>query len=183
MLKKLKKLLTEMVPVILGILIALFINNWKESTEDEQFLDRAFAAIDQEIEENRTSIQNALTTHENLMDTIGVYQNSGGKSLEAILIDTDGLKYSTVRNTVWKFFVGSKTELIDYQVISQLSSIEESKLLMDAKFNKLMDFLYLHMDRNDPQSLRLFAIHLSNVMNSEQRLIEMYDEYLAGKED
>ncbi|MEL6657985.1 MAG: DUF6090 family protein [Bacteroidota bacterium] len=33
----LKRVVQEMVPVILGILIALFINNWKENRANERY--------------------------------------------------------------------------------------------------------------------------------------------------
>jgi len=37
--KKLQTLIKEMIPLVLGILIALFINNWKEQNDDKKFMN------------------------------------------------------------------------------------------------------------------------------------------------
>ena len=59
-----------MVPVILGILIALFINNWKENRANERYVERALTTFSMEINENLSSITVVLPRHYALMEYV-----------------------------------------------------------------------------------------------------------------
>ena len=62
-----------MIPVVLGILIALLINNWKEKLDDKRFVNRIFDSIEKEMKSNEIDFNNALPTHYTLLDTIDRY--------------------------------------------------------------------------------------------------------------
>ncbi|RMG28330.1 MAG: hypothetical protein D6732_18925 [Methanobacteriota archaeon] len=182
MVMKMKKLLKEMIPIVLGILIALFINKWKEDWNNKKFIERAFASINQEIQENRDAIQEVLPKQQVLLNILEREGAIHGKSIAEIIDNNHGIQVPTLKNTAWKFYVNSRTELIDYQIISQLTAMEESKKLLDIKVNKLLDFLYRNMEKSDKQSLRIFKYLIHNIIDSENQLTWMYDHYLTGKE-
>ncbi len=50
--KYIKNIFLEMIPVILGILIALFINNWKENSDNQKFINTIMANMRLEIKDN-----------------------------------------------------------------------------------------------------------------------------------
>lgn len=55
--EKIKKILLDMIPVILGILIALFIGNIKENIDDKSFVKKILSSVSQELEENKTVLE------------------------------------------------------------------------------------------------------------------------------
>ncbi|MEO1263793.1 MAG: hypothetical protein AAFZ15_33605, partial [Bacteroidota bacterium] len=58
--KGVKKIMIEMIPVVLGVLIALFINDWKQNKENEQFLNKVLASIDKEMKLNIDEFNSTL---------------------------------------------------------------------------------------------------------------------------
>ena len=66
----LRSIAKDMIPVIFGILIALWINNWQKSKEDRAFLHHVFSTIEKEHDENIKELQNIIPLHERLTDSI-----------------------------------------------------------------------------------------------------------------
>lgn len=63
----------EMIPVILGIMIALWINNWQKNKEDKVFISHVFQSIQKEHAENIEELQNVIALHESFGDSIDYY--------------------------------------------------------------------------------------------------------------
>jgi len=167
-----------MLPVVIGILIALLINNWKEKLDDERFINRVFDSIQKEMKSNEADIIEVLPSHYALQDTIDRYRNDERISLSDIIIKGNGLQAPTVKNTSWNSFLNSKLELIDYNTISILTEIEESKHLMKSKLDKLMDFVLENSESTDAVKKQMFMFQLMNVVSTEQELLELHEEYL-----
>ena len=167
-----------MIPVILGILIALLINDWKENLDDERFVSRIFDSIEKEMKSNEADINEVLPMHYALQDTIDRYRSDERISLSDIIIKGNGLQAPTVKNTSWNSFLNSKLELIDYNTISILTEIEESKHLMKSKLDKLMDFLLENSESTDAVKKQMLMFQLMNVVSTEKALLELYEEYL-----
>jgi len=148
----LKKIFTELLTVIFGILIALFINNWKENKDNEKFIQEALSTIEKEMVESKASIDEILPKHYVLADSIGTYIDDPNLSLRGIIEKSGGMQYPIIKNIGLRFFISTKAELINYNIISQLTEIENSKNLMDKKFDKLMDYAYENMENTDPKS-------------------------------
>ena len=49
-------LLKQMIPVIMGILIALFINGWNEQRKDRNYITKIIQSIGQELTESKKAI-------------------------------------------------------------------------------------------------------------------------------
>ena len=66
--KQIRQLVKEIIPVILGILIALIINNWNENRKEKKYLDQIFTSIESELEEsiidlNENNTKNVVCCH------------------------------------------------------------------------------------------------------------------------
>lgn len=179
----LKKIFTELTTVILGILIALFINGWKEDRDNQKFIQEALNTIEKEMAESNVAIEEILPRHYALADSINTYISDPSISIREIAEKSGGMQYPFVKNIGLRFFVSSKAELINYETISQLTEIEDSKALMDKKFDKLMDFAYDNMENTDQKSKTLFIIHLSNVVDSEMQMQELFKNYLNKEKE
>jgi len=176
--KSLKKVLVDMVPVILGVLIALFINDWKQGYDNERFLTKALASIDKEMTMNIDEFSGTLPKQYSLIDTIEMYLNDDRITLSDILVKSRGLQVPTVKNTSWKSFLNSKMELVEFEVISKLTDIEESKGLMGKKLDGLMDFVLNNSESREAVSKKKFMLQILNLIDSEEQLLSSYEEYL-----
>ncbi|MEO0330104.1 MAG: hypothetical protein AAF223_00235, partial [Bacteroidota bacterium] len=65
----------EMIPVIAGILIALFINNWQQSYRDEKLLESTLQSLSEEFDKNAENIQSYLPRQSHFLDTLRLYHD------------------------------------------------------------------------------------------------------------
>jgi len=113
-----------MIPVILGILIALFINDWKEQVDDKRFMIRVLDSIGKEMESNKNEFREILPLQYALIDSINIHLDNKKTSLAEIVIKANGLKVPIVKNTSWKSILNSKLELIDFEAFQKLKILK-----------------------------------------------------------
>lgn len=183
MLKYLKRILHEVVPVILGILIALFINNWKEDRANEKFVEKALATIETEVEENYSSVSEILPRHYDLLERLIEEVDNDTLTIVEIITDAGGVQLPTIRSASWKLFLNSRSELIDYPIISALIEMDESKRIMDIKFEQFLTYAYQYMNTTDRQGKEMFVAYFSNLVDSEETLQELCEAYLGKGEE
>lgn len=177
-----KKILSEIITVILGILIALFINNWKEEASNKKYIQDTLTSIHKEMEESHAEVEKVLQTHYTLADSL-TNNLTNNRSTREIIGQVGGMKFPFIKNIGLRFFIAGKAELIEYEVISSLTEIEQGTNLLEKKLDKLMDYTYENMENTDEKSKMMFLIHLSNVMDSESQLLEQYDSFLEREGD
>ncbi|MEM7372377.1 MAG: hypothetical protein AAF587_27405 [Bacteroidota bacterium] len=168
----------ELVIVIIGILIALSINTWNANRKDEIFIEKALFAIEEEISLNQTDIRSIVQKHENTLDTIAIYVDDDHMSLEQIIKRVSGFQVAELKNIGLRFFISDKAELIDYETISMLSEIEFHSETVKTKTQNLVNHLYNKLDSTNKSDKHKFAIYLSDIMNSELKLLKLYDAFL-----
>jgi len=87
----------EIVPVIIGVLIALVINNWNEERKDKQYVTQIFSSIHEELEESNSDIEGTIPRQRVLLDSIGIYQHDDAVSLFDIVRKAGGIRFTTIR--------------------------------------------------------------------------------------
>jgi hypothetical protein len=172
------KILLDMIPVILGILIALLIGNCKENADDKRFVKKIFISVSQELKENKSDLEKALNEHNSTIDTINKYLHSSGITIGHIISKTNGLRMINIRNTSWKTFLNSNMELIDYKSISLLTGIDESKENMRIQEGKLVEFVYENLISDDVIKKNLLMLMINDLVSLEQGLLDMHAELL-----
>lgn len=181
--KTLTKILIDMIPVILGILIALFINNWKESADNQRFKYKTLNYIKQELQGNREELTEAINQQETLVDTIQVYANDDLVSLVETIMKADGIKVSSIYNTSWKAFQNTKIELIDFEIISLLTNLEELKQLLNLKFSKLTDFVYTHAKSISSDKKEILTLLVSDLVETEKSILKNQEKFFEILEE
>lgn len=172
------KLIRDMIPVILGILIALFINNWNENRDDQKFVNKIMQAIDAEIKENKSELDSVIIEHKAFTDTINLYINDEEVKVGDILNKTNGLTAVIIKNSAAKAFVNIKPELINYEILSVLTNINEEKIYMNQKLENLSNFIYQNMDSSESNKKELFKITINDLRVLEEDLFESHLSYL-----
>lgn len=87
-----------MVPVVLGVLIALLINGWKDRQDDKRFVDRVLASISKEMASNRKEFSEVLALQYAFEDTLEAYLYDDSITLVEIANKANGLQLATMKN-------------------------------------------------------------------------------------
>ena len=158
--KYLKYAIGEIVLVVIGILIALQINNWNEKRNQNKELSNYLKSLNEEIDTNIDIIQNGINRAKFLKKTSEYYQ------YKFITIKPEIINDSVITNFVLKINpirVFKPTTIILKDLISsgQINNIEDLSLkknilLLESKYNS----------------------YISNIIESDERYIRNIESHL-----
>ncbi len=123
-------------------------------------------------------MQEVLDRHYTISDSIQTSLDDDSESIAEMIQRLGGIQLTAAKNIGLRFFVANKAELIEYDIISQLSDIESTTDILEKKMDNLLDFSYSILDKTDQVNKTKLLIHLSNVIDSEQNLLELYATFL-----
>jgi hypothetical protein len=174
---KIKAYLKELTIVTIGVLIALIISNFKESSQARKYHNASIITIENEVVANNTHLKNVLEKQTRLHDTIEKY-NTEHISLEELIRKANGLQGATLSNTGLEFYSKNEMNSIDFEMMSILIRMNTLSQLIGMKMEKLMDFVYPNILVDTEESKMLLYIHLENVMESEMQLRQVFEDYI-----
>jgi len=177
--KTLKKVFTEMISVVLGILIALFIGNWKDKRDDKRFVNKILISVSQELSENKTGLEKVITEHKLFVDTLNRYIKSKDMPLGDLLGKSDGFRMISISNTSGETLLNTNMELVGYERISLLTGIDENKQHMRDLVDKLTELIYSNLLSKDPSKKVILMLMINDLILIEENLLEMHNEYLS----
>lgn len=173
------KLVREMIPIILGVLIALFINNWNQSRIDQKFQQTILSSINSELKENHDELLTLIPAHKQLLDTINQYQHDSTVNLGQILNKVNGIQLVSIKNTSWKALLNSNIQLVEYNLITQLIDIDEDKNYMNVLSEKLLDLVYEELETGKASSKQKLFILINDILVLEGDLAKSHESSLA----
>ncbi len=183
--KKIKHYSIDFIIVTAGVLIALFLNNFKENHQERKYHTASVETIKNEIEANYKQLESVIEKQKNLLDTINKYTTSDMSIGELIVGKSGGLKGTTLSNSGLEFYKKNQLNLIDFELMNKLIGIDKTIRLIDVKMEKLLDFLYPNLFVNSEESKKLTIFQLNNLLSSETYLMKQYkefiDEYIENK--
>ena len=165
-----------MVPIILGIWIALWVSNWNENKKDKQFLERVMQSVQSENKVNLEEISVIRPRQEGLMESVESHLNDNGTTILQILSKSGGFKIPSIKNTSWKALTGSKIELMDYKTLKILTDIEEEDKALESKIDYATSFLYKNLNANGKDEKMIFKVLLNDIIDSENQLEKLFME-------
>lgn len=169
----------EIIPVIAGILIALFIDNWNSEHKDKVYIDQEFSTIDSELKESNEDIKAIIPKQESLVDSLQFYYESKNVTILDIVKKSKGIYIPQIKINAWKSVSGTKIDLIDYKKVASLSNIEELKETLKNKSEFLMSFIYSNInatDQNTKQTLKMIFLDIIQTEKSLQQSIELIEK-------
>ena len=172
----------ELVTVIAGILIALFVNGIQERRSDKKILHQTLQALSVEFDKNRDNIKSKSARLQTFKDTLEFYKNDESLSIYDLTIKAPGLTAVDLYTTNWQVTLSTNSlRLIDFETITLLSRI-------DAKHNELKDqsailnsLVYNSaVYKNDKEGFyhrKVITSWIGGYMGNEQELIALYDQF------
>jgi hypothetical protein len=176
--KQLNYILKETVPVIIGILIALFINNWNEDRKDKKYLNQIFSSIEKELEESLLDIERVIPKQMASADSIKKYLNNEKVSIYDIVTRANGVHAPRIKTNAWKAIANSKIELIAYDKLSALADIEDRKENLRWRLEKQMDFMFQNMEETDRAKKEMLLMKILDMVGAEKELQSEIQEVL-----
>ena len=174
--KSIKKITWEMIPVILGIWIALWVNDWKTNKNDIQFLNSVLQSVEQENELNLKEITTIIPKQEKLLENIIQNLNNDETKILEVLSLAQGFKIPSLKNTSSQSLIKSKPELVDYKIIRILADIEGEQKSFENKINYATSFLYQNLNANEKDEKTIFKVLLTDIIDSENQLKQLFEE-------
>lgn len=167
----------EMIPVIVGILIALFIDNWNENLKDKQYIEQVYATINDELKETNIELSEKIPIHRALIDSLSFYEADKKVNILDIVLKTKGITLPKIKMSAWKSVSSSKIDLMDYKKVIQLSTIEEDRDILKDQTDHLVHFLYSNLhetDKNKKETLKIILLDVVETEKTIQQLIEQF---------
>jgi len=175
--KNIEAFIKEIIPVTVGILIALWINNWNENRKDENYINNISSSINKELTETKEDIINNLSTQKSLVDTLEFYKKDDKVSILDIIMKVDGIKIPTIKINSWEAISNSKIELMKYDDISTLANIQEQKEVLTVKSQNMMNFVYPNIKETGSDKKELLKLMILDIISTEkttQKEIEVF---------
>ncbi|MEQ9467639.1 MAG: hypothetical protein RLN88_09515 [Ekhidna sp.] len=175
---KIKKILLDIVPVLVGILLALFINNWQQSCSESAYIRNSVSSIIKENEANIRELEYSLQRQAKFMDTLSAYLDDESYTLADVIKKTQGVTTPDLKSTTWKFLVqDSKHTLVSYEFINWLAEIEKYEVLVNRYNSKVGDIIFQPAFFDDPRLKQVCLILFSDFGATEMSLIKELREF------
>ena len=164
--------------MVIGVLIAVSLGNYKERLDNREYLRKTLRAIENEATSSQSDIDTVLSRHIALYEKLENEFGENEQTLGEFISSSGGFQVATIKNISLRFFISNKAELLEFEIISQLLDIELKTNILSDKVDRLADFVYDHISENDEEVIIKFTYLLSDVIESEQSLLESYSEFL-----
>lgn len=165
--KNIQSFLKEISTIIVGILIALWINNWNENRKDKNYITQISSSINKELVETNIDIIDKIAIQKSFIDTLTVYLNNDKISLFDITIKANGIYIPSIKINSLKALSNSKIELMEYNKISALATIEEQKEMLRIKSERLQDFVYSNIKETSKDKKEFMKLLMVDIINTE----------------
>lgn len=180
--------LQEIAIVVIGVLIAVSIGNYKEKVDNEKYIEKTLLAIENEIKDSQPDLDTVYNRHLELFEILrdkleGSEPIDPELTLGELISSSGGFQVAFIKNVSLRFFINNKAELLEFDLISQLLEIETQSDLLKVKTARLTDYTYENIDKGGEEVILKFAYFLSNILDSEQTLLESYANFLKEYEN
>jgi hypothetical protein len=146
--------------VILGVLLALGLDEWREGQRDQKVVALALQNIRGEIQANRLEVQRALSHHRDLL-----------RRLEATPGIGVALKPAMIRNNAWQAAQSSQAAgHMNFSSVAACSKLEELQGDYQSLLAGVMPSIYRPEDRPS------MPLVLQDLVWFEKKLLEVYGE-------
>lgn len=173
--------LREITIVVIGVVIAVSLGNYKEKLDNKKYVQKTMLAIEQEIISSQTEIDSVLVRHLKLYEKLEQL-DSGSLTIGEFVSGSGGFQVASIVNISLRFFVTNKAELLEFELISQLLEIELKTSLLADKIEHFASFAYDNVNESDDKAYIKFGYLLADIIEGEQSLLAAYDDFLAEHE-
>jgi hypothetical protein len=173
----------EITIVVIGVLIAVSIGNYKERVDNEKYIEKTLLAIKNDIKLSQSDLDTVFNRHIELFEILrekleGSEPIDPKLTLGELIASSGGFQVTVSKNISLRFFINHKAELLEYDIISKLLDIETQSVVLEEKARRLTNFFYENIDKGGEEVIFKLAYYLNDILDSENTLLESYSEFL-----
>lgn len=173
----------DIIPVIAGILIALFINNLQQNYRDKKLLESTLRSLSEEFKKNTENIYAYLPRQTRFLDTLQYYKEDKTYSIFDIATKASGMGSPEIHSTNWQTSLNNNSlGLLNFQTIDLLSQI-------DSKYQELREqemFFYsiaygppiFKKGEEGLEYRKGMELWLISYIGNEKELLALYEEFV-----
>lgn len=178
----------EIILVVIGILIALQVNNWNESIKTKDSLDQTLVSLKNEIEVNQKQIKSVFEYHKMLRDTLRKINS------------TQRLKVNKERFGFWKGHKIFRLRNASFQTAVQSGAFKNMTIELSESLNNLYTSISVYNDFSQSINNNLYSVNqnsqegikqlfslmgmiMEDIYFGESNLLKNFDQSLALIED
>ena len=165
-----KEFIKNIIPVLLGVLIALWIDNWNEQRKDRIYMNNFYSSLKKEFRDTNNEIIKKTPKQKALVDTLEFYEKDEKMTLIQVIEKAGGINGPLVKLNYWKALSSSKIELLEYDKLSVLADIEEGNEILKYKRNKIIDFAYSNLYKTSKKEKMLLKIMMMDLMITQREI-------------
>lgn len=174
----------EVMAIVFAVLLALWLEGWREDIERQERADVFLDHIRVEIEQNRSELESAMASNQSSIDGISSFLASDSFDFADIaqFVQING---ASTRNAAWQSaqMTQSITSMPN-ETVTMLAGIYDTQGYyadyMRVFFQRFTDLaMDMRLEETRDTALRTFRQHLAVSNSLAQQLIEEYDAYLA----
>lgn len=178
--EKFKSYLRELTIITIGVLIALVISNFKEDYQARKYHLASIKTINNEIKSNYSSLKGIVEEQTNLLDTLVKYTEDSSTIVD-LFKKSNGLQFATIHNSGLEFYERNQINSIDFEMMSTLINMNFLSKIIEHKLDKFSDFIYLNAFSNTKENKMVVILHLKDIINTENQLLEFYKDFIDKK--
>jgi hypothetical protein len=170
--------------VVLGVVLALAANEWREGRQERQRVSLATNAISAELRDNRSAVAEASAYHSRILDSLRVGRPSSWRPAPAMFF-RGFVSPAQVSSTAWQSAAAAGVvEHMPYQVVLRLSRAYATQGRYEHQAQSVGELIYGELYRNGTQGIANNYHNLGNLIGAflyrERQLIALYDSTLAA---
>jgi hypothetical protein len=100
-----------------------------------------------------------------------------------IVLKANGFSIEPIKMNSWVALSSSKIQLIDYNVISTLSEIQNKKENLNMKSDYIVNFIYGNLIENSKEKKLMLTVLIKDLIIVEETIQEEVNKYAGQIED
>ena len=173
----------EIFSIVFGVLIALWVNNYRETAKEGRLVNTAMQNIEKEIIANKESVESVLDYHRKLKQDLDKITSDA----EANSFTFTGYRPPLLFNSSFETAKATGVfGLMEYDLAAELNNVYASQKLVDDLFKLYLQGMIINPEfsmRRDLLVARTISFSFNDILPAEERLIQIYESVLAKFED
>lgn len=166
------KWLFEIIPVFIGVILALYFSGLKEDNERKEFVEQLKTSIITEIDGNILDIDTLGIGERNAMDTLILYLENDTMSIYHVLIKTSVISFPSLEFSTWSIIQSSGNAFVlSPELLNEMVSMDKMiNFHHTESVDRVGEFLLHNMFKTD-RDAKMTAIMLLGNNNELERQI------------
>ncbi len=164
-----------MIPVVLGVFLAMWLSDYQTARSEQRFINRLIASIQAENQANAEQINGLLDKQQRTYDSLKYYSETDLTLLE-IIIKVRGLSTPDINETSLNLLQASHMSLIEFPVLEKLGAIRAEHHNYEANQRILINFFYENTLNKSKDAKLTLSLVLFDLMEYERGMLARYEE-------